>query len=205
MPRGKRALYDSGVKVPLIIVAPEKYQKEFGLQPGTVQDRLVSFLDFAPTIMNMLELNIPEFVQGVPFLGSDTPSQNNYVFATSDRVDEAYELVRSVRTKQYRYLRNYLPHLPLIQPNYYSDQSEISKANKSIRSKNPELTPAQQSMWLPKRTVEELYDTSSDPFETRNLAKDPKFAQVLYDLRRKNKEMILKTRGQRTCHRSIHV
>jgi uncharacterized sulfatase len=193
MPRGKRALYDSGTKVPLIIVAPDAYQKSLGLTPGTVNHHLVSFADFAPTMLNLLGLQIPDFIQGKPFLGPHE-QPNDFVFATSDRVDEAYELVRSIRTEEYRYVRNYLPHRPLIQPNFYSDQSEISQSNKEILQQNPELTAAQQSMWWPKRPVEELYHTKNDPFETNNLAGDPKFERILVDLRVKNKEMILKTR-----------
>jgi arylsulfatase A-like enzyme len=193
MPRGKRALYDSGTKVPLIIVAPEAYQQSLELYPGTVNHQLVSFTDFAPTMLHVVELKIPEYIQGRPFLGKQK-QPNDYVFATSDRVDEAYELVRSVRTEEYRYIRNYLPHRPLIQPNYYSDQSEVSKANKKILQQNPQMTPAQQSMWWPKRPVEELYHTKIDPNETNNLADNPQYEQVLVDLRGKNKQMILSTR-----------
>ena len=193
MPRGKRALYDSGTKVPLIVVAPDAYQQQLALTPGTVNDQLVSFADFAPTMLSVLDLEIPDFVQGKPFLGAQA-QLNDFVFATSDRVDEAYELVRSVRTKEYRYIRNYLPHRPLIQPNFYSDQSEISQANKQILQQNPPMTLAQKSMWQPKRPVEELYQISSDPDETNNLAPDPNYQQVLIDLRAKNREMILSTR-----------
>ena len=69
MPRGKRALYDSGIKVPLIIVAPEDYQETLELTPGTVSDQLVSFADFAPTMLSILELPVPGFIQGQSFSG----------------------------------------------------------------------------------------------------------------------------------------
>jgi len=190
MPRGKRALYDSGTRVPLIIAAPEAYQEKYQLHPGSVDQRLVSFVDFAPTLLEMLEVEVPDFVQGHNFL----TSENELAFATSDRVDEAFELVRSVRTEEYRYIRNYLPHRPLIQPNYYSDQSEISKENRRILEMDPEMTAAQQSMWQPKRPVEELYHTKTDPDETKNLATNPQYQQVLNELRGKNREMILRTR-----------
>ncbi len=193
MPRGKRALYDSGTNVPLIITAPKQYQESLDLEAGTINDRLVSFADFAPTMLRMLDLEIPDFVQGKAFLKNES-NQPEFVFATSDRVDEAYELVRSVRTKQYRYIRNYLPHRPLIQPNYYSDQSEISKANKRILESNPQMSDAQKSMWLSKRPVEELYDTTVDPHEVNNLASDPTYRDVLLQLRSFNREMVKKTR-----------
>ncbi len=193
MPRGKRALYDSGTKVPLIIVAPEVYQQPLSLPPGSVRDQLISFADFAPTMLSLLNLKVPDYIQGTPFLG-DKSQSNDFVFATSDRVDEAYELVRSVRTQEYRYIRNYLPHRPLIQPNYYSDQSEISQANRRILMQNPSMTNAQQSMWLSKRPVEELYQVLKDPDETNNLAGNSDYKEVLLDLRSKNREMVLKTR-----------
>ena len=71
MPRGKRALYDSGLKVPLIISAPERYQDQLGLKPNTETDRLVSFVDFAPTVLNILDIPIPDYMQGKTFLGKD--------------------------------------------------------------------------------------------------------------------------------------
>lgn len=193
MPRGKRALYDSGLKVPLIIVAPKKYQKELVLPAGTSEDRLVSFVDFAPTILNILDLPVPDFMQGKAFLGKNTEMENKYVFATSDRVDEAYEAVRSVRSGQYRYIRNLLPHLPLIQANYYSDQSEIMKEVYRVLESDPKMTADQKSMWLKKRPVEELYDTKNDPFETNNLANDPAYSQVIQELREANNSLMKST------------
>lgn len=193
MPRGKRALYDSGLKVPLIIVAPEKYQKRYHLEPGETSDRLVSFVDFAPTMLNMLDINIPEFMQGLPFLGSYSDKENKLVFATSDRVDEAYEAVRSVRTENFRYVRNFLPHLPLIQPNYYSDQSEIMKEVYAALHSDKPMTEDQKSMWLAKRPVEELYEISNDPDETNNLADVPKYQHMLKKLRQENMNVMLKT------------
>jgi N-sulfoglucosamine sulfohydrolase len=193
MPRGKRALYDSGLKVPMIIVAPEKYQKVLGLLAGTSEDRLVSFVDFAPTILNILNIPLPGFMQGKPFLGKNANMKNKYVFATSDRVDEAYEAVRSVRSGQYRYVKNLLPHMPLIQPNYYSDQSEIMKEVYRVLESAPKLTAAQKSMWLKKRPFEELYDTKNDPFETNNLANDPAYLLVIQELRAANNSLMKST------------
>lgn len=193
MPRGKRALYDTGLKVPLIIVAPEKYQSSLNLQPNSENTRLVSFVDFAPTILNILHIEIPPFMQGKPFLGPGSESQNEYVFATADRVDEAYEIVRSVRTEHYRYVRNYLPHTPLIQPNYYSDQSEIMQEVYRVLDTISTMTKAQQSMWLKKRPVEELYQLKEDPFETQNLAGNPAYSETLSRLRMLNTQIMLTT------------
>ncbi len=194
MPRGKRALYDSGLRIPFIVAAPEKYQRHLQLMPGTSDDRLISFVDLAPTMLTLLNLPVPPIMPGRPFIGPDASAENAYVFATSDRVDEAYENVRSIRTSEYRYIRNFYPHLPLIQPNYYSDQSEILQEVYRIRAASKDLTPAQASMWLPRRPVEELYHLPSDPEETHNLATDPLHAHELTRLRALCREEMLKTR-----------
>jgi N-sulfoglucosamine sulfohydrolase len=193
MPRGKRALYDSGLKVPLIIVAPDKYKEALNIHPGSENTRLVSFVDFAPTILNLLGIDAPSFMQGLPFLGPDSDNQNEYVYATADRVDEAYEVVRSVRTEKFRYIRNFLPHLPLIQPNYYSDQSEIMKEVYRVRDTISTMTDAQKSMWLKKRPVEELYSIEDDPFEIQNLASNPSYSGTLKRMRHLNTQVMLDT------------
>jgi arylsulfatase A-like enzyme len=191
MPRAKRALYNSGVKVPFIVYTPEKYQHLTQYQPGTHTDDIVSFVDFPPTMLNLLGITIPEYMQGYPFMG-DNVEKRNYAFATSDRVDEAFEISRTVKSKKYSYIRNFLPHLPLIQPNYYTDQSEIMK--ELLRLKEiTEMTPEQQSMWLPRRFPEELYDLDRDPFETKNLAADPEYHEVLIEMRNELSAWLIKT------------
>jgi len=181
MPRAKRALYNSGIKVPLIIHFPEKFQHLTVHQPGTKTEDIVSFVDFPPTVLNMLDILVPEYMQGKPFLGKNT-GKNEFVFATSDRVDEAFEISRAVKSKRYSYIRNFLPHLPLIQPNFYTDQSEIMQELLRLKG-TAVMTPAQQSMWLPRRPPEELYDLEQDPYETSNLAGDPNYKDVLATMR----------------------
>ena len=95
-------------------------------------------------------------MEGIPFLGKGKKTQE-YAFGHADRVDEAYEIARTVRGKKYRYIRNYLPHLPLIQDNFYTDQSEIMKELRKIKAAG-NFTPAQKSMWLSRRDAEELYE-----------------------------------------------
>jgi hypothetical protein len=191
MPRAKRALYNSGIKVPLVIYAPEKYQNLLPYQAGTKTDDIVSFVDFPPTILNLLGISIPEYMQGNPFMGDNT-LKRAFAFATSDRVDEAFEISRTVRSKRYSYVRNFLPHLPLIQPNFYTDQSEIMKELLRLK-KITKMTPAQQSMWLPKRYPEELYDLEKDPFETNNLIVDPEYTDVLVEMRDELRHWLIKT------------
>ncbi len=180
MPRSKRAVYDSGLKIPLLVHIPEKYEDRYDLQMGTKDDRIVSFVDFAPTILSIAGIPVPEQMQGSSFLEMDY--SKDYAFGASDRVDEGYELARSIRSKNYRYIRNFLPHLPLLQPNFYTDQSEIMTALKDAERNQP-LTEDQLTLFRPARTPEELYDIEKDPNELNNLALDPNYSTALLKMR----------------------
>lgn len=108
MPRHKRWLYDSGIRVPLVVRFPKKYRHLAPAEPGSTTRRLVSFVDFAPTVLSLAGLEIPGHMQGRPFLGVKTGQPRRYVFAIRDRVDEVYEMSRTVRDERFQYIRNYV-------------------------------------------------------------------------------------------------
>ena len=196
MPRSKRALNNSGVQVPFIMHIPEKSRGVFDSKPGTQSEDIVSFVDFPPTLLSMAELPIPAYMQGKSFFGNKSEQNAKYAFATSDRVDEAFELSRAVKSKRFSYIRNFLPHHPLIQPNYYSDKSEIMKELYRLKGLTPyeEMTEAQQSMWHPRRPPEELYDLENDPYEVNNLSQNPDFKDVLTEMRKALTDWMIKTK-----------
>jgi membrane-anchored protein YejM (alkaline phosphatase superfamily) len=98
MPRSKRALYRSGIQVPFIVYLPEKFRHLSNYQTGSDVNNLVSFIDFPPTVLSIAGIEPPEYMQGNPFMGIKKVSMREYAFATSDRVDEAFELSRTVKT-----------------------------------------------------------------------------------------------------------
>ncbi|MBD3321960.1 MAG: sulfatase-like hydrolase/transferase, partial [Chitinivibrionales bacterium] len=108
LPRGKRWLYDSGIHVPLIARWPGQ------IEPGTVLDDVVSTIDLGPTMLSCLDLPIPAHMQGQAFLGAQAKPARKYVFAARDRRDEAYDRVRAVRDKRFKYIRNYHPEQPYL-------------------------------------------------------------------------------------------
>lgn len=169
--RSKRFMYESGLHVPLIIRFPQKYQHLAPGASGSSVDRLVSFVDFAPTILNLAGIQPPGYMQGSPFLGTDTPDPADYAFASRGRMDERNDLVRSVRDKQYRYIRNYMPH------KIYGQYLEYLWKAPSMASWEEEwrrgsLNEIQSAFWREK-PAEELYDVQADPHNVRNLANDP--------------------------------
>ena len=191
MPRHKRTLYDSGMKIPFMVHIPEKYAGKYHFKPGTLNDGLVTFLELAPTALDMAGIKLPAGYAGKPIFSSDEIKSREYIYGASDRVDEGFELARSIRTKQHLYIRNYLPHLPLLQPNWYTDHSEIMKALKQARN-SPDLTQAQQSIFAPTRPVEELYDVVRDPHQLHNLASDKHQGGLIQQMRKTLRQEILK-------------
>lgn len=192
LPRGKRALYDFGIKVPLLINIPEKFREGWGETGGAINSDLVSFTDFAPSLLSLVGIDIPGYMQGTSLFTENTSEATEYIFATSDRVDEGFELSRAVISKKYKYIRNYMPHLPLLQPNFYTDQSEIMQELNRI-SENSKLNKTRQTMFQKKRMPEELYDLEKDPHEVYNLAADAKYLAVLLKMRTAHTNWVLKT------------
>jgi len=192
MPRHKRALLDSGMHVPLLIRFPKKWQHLAPGKPGSTTDRLVSFVDYAPTVLNLLDLPIPEAMQGEPFLGKDAAAPRRYVYGHRDRVDEVRDLARSVRDNQYLYIRNYMPHLGYNQPTVWPDSGEIRHEFYRLTD-SKKMTPAQWHFAGPKRPVEELYDCQADPQNLKNLADSEDHQKILKRLRNAHRKHITQT------------
>ncbi len=192
MPRAKRALYDSGLKIPLLVYIPDKYADRFHMQPGTENNRMVSFLDFAPTILKIAGVEVPDNMNGKPFISDEKVPSKDFVFGTSDRVDEAFEMARTVRTERFRYIRNFKPYTSLLQPNFYSDKSEIMKELHKFTG-SPDLTAAQKTLFTENRQPEELYDVVNDPYEIHNLAGNPEYKNELLKMRKRLRTEMLES------------
>jgi hypothetical protein len=180
LPRAKRWIYDSGIKVPLIIRYPD------GREGGTVTDRLVSFIDFGPTVLSLTGIPVPDIMQGIPFAGDQEEPSREYIYAAKDRMDPAMDNRRAVRDKRYKYIRNYMPERAYVQFLPYRDQMTLMQ--ELFRSEKEGLLNDIQSLWFRKsKPIEELYDTRNDPFEINNLAEDPDYLQVLERMRDEHK------------------
>ena len=171
LPRMKRWNKDSGLHVPLIVSYPD------GKDAGTVNDQMISFVDFAPTALSLAGLDVPENMHGVPFLGDDEAEPREYIFASRDRMDPALDCIRTVRDKRYKYHRNHLPHRPYIQFLPYRDQMPLMQELFRFRDNN-QLNDTQMLIFAPTKPTEELYDLENDPHEINNLADDPDYADI---------------------------
>lgn len=176
LPRGKREIYDSGLHVPMIIRFPDKQHA------GTWDRRLISFVDFAPTVLSLAGLSIPEYMQGQAFLGkSKAPESRKYIYAARDRMDSEYDMVRAVRDNRYKYIKNFQPEKPYIQNIKYRKQMDLMQ--ELLRFEREGKLNEIQKLWFRKtKDREELFDTQNDPFELHNLAGDPRYAAKLKEL-----------------------
>lgn len=175
LPRGKRWPYDSGIRIPMIVRWPGR------LQPGTVNERLVSTVDLAPTVLSIAGLPIPQHIQGKAFLGEQEAPPREYVFAARDRHDEAYDMVRAARDRRFKYMRHYRPDLPYLLWIPYRNKHPIIQEMWRLHMED-RLEGPQKLMFEP-RPAEELYDTVVDPHETINLATNPDHATELQRMR----------------------
>lgn len=184
--RGKRWLYDSGTRTPLIIRWPGK------LSAGSVCDDLVCFLDFAPTMLRLAGVDVPSHLQGrvlppvekgIAAVGSRLSAVGReYVFGHRDRMDETYDLIRSARDTRFKYIRNYAPRRSYAQNITYMNQMPTMREMRRLHAEGS-LTGAPALYFRETKPVEELFDTEADPHEVVNLAERPEHAETLKRMR----------------------
>lgn len=183
-PRAKRYIHRSGTWVPLIIRVPH------GM--GKTSDRLVSFVDLAPTVLSIAGVEAPDYMEGRAFMGEFIQDPQEEIFLFRNRMDERIDFQRAITDGKYRYHRNFMPHRPQGQHLGYLWRAA------SIRSweeayLNGECNELQSAYWEEK-PFEELYDMVADPWEVNNLIMDPEYRKILADLRERLANRMLELR-----------
>ena len=177
VPRSKRSLYDSGLRVPLMIRWPKGLNPPFA--PGTTSDELVSFVDLAPTVLSIAGVAIPAHLHGRVLTGTKAPE---FVFAARDRMDIEYDMMRSARDGRFLYIRNFVPELPYAGHIIYRNQSAIMQEWFRLQAERKLSGPA--ALWMrTHRPAEELYDAIADPHQLRDLAREPAHRATLERMR----------------------
>ena len=191
VPRSKRSLYDSGLRVPLMIRHPK-------LSPaiaGSVNDQLVSMIDLAPTVLAIAGVEVPAHLQGRVLVGTRATSAPEFVFAARDRMDIEYDMMRSARDQRFLYIRNFAPEQPYAGHIIYRNQSNIMQ--EWFRLQAERALTGTAALWMrTHRPAEELYDTIADPHQIRNLSADPAHKQTLERLRTAVRDWMTRTNDQ---------
>jgi arylsulfatase A-like enzyme len=184
MPRGKRWPSNSGLHVPMVVYFPEKWQylapKEYAV--GGQSDRLVSFVDLAPTLLSIVGIEPPEWMQGHAFAGPHQSEPPPFLFGERGRMDERMDLVRSVTDGRYVYLRNFYPHFSQAQRVAYQFETLTTRVWNELFAAG-KTNEAQSLFWRTPKAPEELYDLQADRDEVNNLAQSPEHQAVLEKMR----------------------
>ncbi len=188
MPRNKRWPYNSGLNVPLIVHFPEKWKHlaPAEYEVGGATDRMVGFVDLAPTMLSICGIEPLDWMQGHAFAGEHQAEPQDYSYGFRGRMDERVDLVRTVMDKRYVYLRQYMPHRIYGQYIQYMFQTPTTQVWHDLYHAG-KLNEAQSHFWEEK-PAEELYDLHTDPDEVNNLADSAEHQEVLERMRTAHKE-----------------
>ncbi len=185
MPRNKRWPYNSGLHVPVIAYFPPKWEHlaPEGYQAGGKTDRLISFVDFAPTMLSLAGIEPKPHMHGQAFAGKfQAHDEGDFSFGFRGRMDERFDMVRTVFGKRFIYIRHFMPHREYGQHIAYMFQTPTTQVWKKLFDEG-KLTPEQSLFWQQKPT-EELYDLENDPDEVINLVGDPEHTEQLAKMRK---------------------
>lgn len=191
LPGHKRWLNNAGLQVPFILYVPEKYKKWVENFSSHRTNQLVGFVDFAPTVLSLAGVKIPEMMQGRSFLGIESEPKK-YIFGYRDRADDCYDMSRSVYDGRYVYVRHFMPQLPYFQNAIIFSAQKGGSYEEIHRLKKAGELPNATAALFNHKPVEELFDLRSDPFEQNNLAGKPRLLEIKNELRRQLFQNLLK-------------
>ncbi len=200
LPGYKRWVYSSGLRVPLIIHIPKAYKHLTDFEQGTKTDQLTSFVDYPATALNLAGIDIPEHMEGTPFMGKKKCSKREYVIGARSRADNFYETARSISDGNYLFVKNFRPHFPYMQPGHIFDTKEKEGFVEIHRlHKDGKLNPEFEKYFNPKPR-EEFYDMKKDPLEQNNLIHSPDYQEQISKMRHQLKSWMIETKDAGLLH-----
>lgn len=179
LPRAKRELYDSGIKVPMVIYWPDKYRPK-DVQPGTIDERMISFVDFAPTFLSLAQASIPDYIHGRDFV-NDTVTRS-FIYAARDRIDEVKDRQRAIRDQRFKYIRSWYPAQEGGHRLAFRDNLPMMEEFWQLKAENK--LNKDQLIWFEDPGEERLFDIQNDPFELNDLSKDSSYVEDLIRMRK---------------------
>jgi len=176
--KGKYWMYDSGIRVPFIIHVPKGMNSPQNFKPGTVGNQVLSSIDISATTLALAGVKKPAYMQGKVFMGDQTEEERKYIFASIDRIGGVYFKTRAVRSKKYKYIKNFNNGLSILECSTEYRKARLPHYNTiSILDNYNKLNEVQKTLVTP-LPLHELYDLENDPYETKNLAYNEEFKNV---------------------------
>jgi N-sulfoglucosamine sulfohydrolase len=189
LPRGKRYLHDTGTHVPLVVRIPPALAERMGQSPGTQRDDIVEFIDLAPTLLTLAGVDVPSAMKGRDIFAKGDDDRGHSALLYADRFDEAYRMERGLVSGEYRYIHNFMPHLPGSPQNGYPYGIESWRALRNA-AEDGLLSGVHAQLWKAPQPASQLFHTASDPWEVDNLASDPRQADRLFLMRGRLQQMM---------------
>lgn len=173
--RHKQFLYEGGIHIPLIIA---DFRSSKAFEANSINDDLIGGIDLGPTALSLAGIVIPTYMEGINCRDESTQPRK-FVISTRDRCDFTIDRIRSVRSKDYKFIQNFMTDRPYSQPTYMDvDGVEFVQVMKQLH-RDGQLNAVQARFMSMERPAIELYDLQKDPYELNNLADDPDYADVL--------------------------
>ena len=187
-PGAKTTLYDPGLNLPLILASPAQKQR------GVVNHAMVSYIDVMPTILDWMNVKAPPGLPGrslLPILEQEKPTGWDVVYGSHQCHEVTmYYPMRMIRTRTHKLILN------LANPLEYPAAADLygSPTWQGVLKRGDKMLGERTLESYLHRPHEELYDLEKDPKEVKNVAGDPKYADVLKDLRARLKDWQVKTK-----------
>lgn len=200
MPRYKRWLYKTGLQVPLVVYVPEKYKTWFKENYQSTDDALISFIDFAPTVLDLANVEQPDKMQGISFISKNF-DEREFIYGSRSRADDVYDVSRCITDGDYIYIHNFMPYKPYIQDAVIFSDRKRSFAELHRLRKIDSINNESKKFYAPK-PVTELYDLKNDPHELNNISGNPEYADIEKKMAEALKSFILESRDVGFLHES---
>ncbi len=175
--RGKGYLQDTGLRIPFIVYYPSKFKG------GEIKKEVISATDITASIVDFAGIDVPSYMTGKPIFSDDFDRE--YIYAARDLWDEIEEKSRAITSGDWSYIRNDKPEVP-----YDTHQAYLEFYRPAVHVmrklyKEGKLNDNQKPFFEPFKPNEELYNLKTDPYQLKNLAGNPKYENVLEELRQK--------------------
>ena len=176
-PHAKMTLYDPGIETALLMRIP-------GILGGKIHTEMISNVDFVPSMLDLLGVEVPAAVQGRSFKGlvAGTGYMPNEAVFVEKTYHTYYDPMRAIRTEQWKLIANFefAPYQET-SPDYGNNAKcyvEVAKAKPPSTMYHPPF---------------ELYDLNADPWEQNDLAEDPEYRTIRDQLVRRLREWMQET------------
>ena len=184
-PRHKRAIYQTGTKVPFFVKFPKS------LHAGEKDDRLLSFVDLAPSVLQMAGIEIPQHMQGQPINKFLHKSLRDYLITASDRFDGQYDRIRAIQDKSFKLIKSFYP-----EKSHHLDvqyRKNMSMMQKLLKLHHDGLLNQDQQKWFGPKEEYEFYDLQLDPYEMKNQIQNPDYQDHIQLLKVELEKWMLNT------------